>query len=251
MFEDIEKMEQEINEFRQNILASTQLVEGISKLIEENRKQQALIQQVSADYQNSVKSITDNAIANIEKLEIETVESIKKESSETKAEIIRNDNENNNELKTLVNESMSETAKQISDSNKAYVDELVRTDASLKAVKEAFSDKCNEIINNDNENIKELKTLMSDRLTEAANQIVDANKTYVDELAHTDASMKAMQNELTDKYTEFTKRMDNARVDEMLNTCTELKKSLELKTTLVVVGVVLLIILEVAQFFIK
>ena len=193
MFDDIEKMEQEINEFRQNILASTQLVDGISKLIEENRKQQALIQQVSTDYQNSVKIITDNAIANIGKMETDTVESIKKEFSETKTEIIRNDNENINELKTLVNESLSETAKQISDSNKAYVDELARAEAS----------------------------------------------------------MKTMQDDLTDKYTEFTKRMDNARVDEMLNTCTELKKSLELKTTLVIVGVVLLIILEAVQFIIK
>lgn len=193
MFEDISKMEEEVKVFRQNVLASSQLVEGISSLVEETQKQQALMKEVSTDYQNSIQSIADNTIEKIEKLETETIEKISNDSAKLQMEI---------------------------------------ADRDVKAV-------------------DELKTRVSESLSEAINQISATNKAYVDELTNTDASIKAMQSEFTEKYKQFSSRMDSVKIDEMQKTCSDLKKSVELKTTLAIVGVIVVIVLEIVQLILK
>ena len=193
MFEDISKMEEEVKVFRQNVLASSQLVEGISSLVEETQKQQALMKEVSTDYQNSIQSIADNTIEKIEKLETETIEKISNDSAKLQMEI---------------------------------------ADRDVKAV-------------------DEIKTRVSESLSEAISQISATNKAYVDELTNTDASIKAMQSEFTEKYKQFSSRMDSVKIDEMQKTCSDLKKSVELKTTLAIVGVIVVIVLEIIQLILK
>lgn len=192
MFEDIAKMEEEIKVFRQNVLASSQLVEGISSLVDETQKQQALMKQVSADYQNDIKSIANQTIDKIEKLELDTINKISTESTELQSEIAKRDIEAIGEIKATINE----------------------------------------------------------RLSEAINQISEANKAYVDELETVDASVKAVQFELTEKYNQFSNRMDSVKVDEVQKTCSDLKKRMELKSTLVIIGIIVIISLEIARFFI-
>ena len=170
MFEDISKMEEEVQIFRQNILASSQLVEGISSLVEETQKQQELMKQVSTNYQNEIQNISNTTIAKIEKLEANT----------------------SGEIKSLVEKSLSDTVQQIS----------------------------------------------------------EANNEYISELAKTDTSIKALQTDLSDKYVQFSNRMEQAQVDKLLTTCSEMKKSMEIRSTLAIVGVIVVIVLEVVQLVI-
>ena len=244
MFEDISKMEEEVKVFRQNVLASSQLVEGISSLVEETQKQQALMKEVSTDYQNSIQSIADKTIEKIEKLETETIEKLSNDSAKLQMEIADRDAKAVEELKTRVSESLSEAISQISATNKAYVDEMSETEASIKAIQE-------EITRRDAEVISEMKAKVNENLSEAVNQIEKANKAYVDEMTNTDASIKAMQSELTEKYKQFSSRMDSVKIDEMQKTCSDLKKSVELKTTLAIVGVIVVIVLEIVQLILK
>ena len=244
MFEDISKMEEEVKVFRQNVLASSQLVEGISSLVEETQKQQALMKEVSTDYQNSIQSIADKTIEKIEKLETETIEKLSNDSAKLQMEIADRDAKAVEELKTRVSESLSEAISQISATNKAYVDEMSETEASIKAIQE-------EITRRDAEVISEMKAKVNENLSEAVDQIAKTNKAYVDELTNTDASIKAMQSELTEKYKQFSSRMDSVKIDEMQKTCSDLKKSVELKTTLAIVGVIVVIVLEIVQLILK
>ena len=241
MFEDISKMEEEVKVFRQNVLASSQLVEGISSLVEETQKQQALMKEVSTDYQNSIQSIADKTIEKIEKLETETIEKLSNDSAKLQMEIADRDAKAVDELKTRVSESISEAISQISATNKAYVDEMSKTETSIKTIQE-------EIARRDAEVISEMKAKVNENLSEAVNQIEKANKAYVDEMTNTDASIKAMQSELTEKYKQFSSRMDSVKIDEMQKTCAELKKKMEIKSTLTIVGVIVVIVLEIIQF---
>ena len=171
MFEDINKMEEEIKEFRQNVLASSQLVEGINNLVTETQNQQALMRQVSSDYQNTIQGITDGAIGRIEQME--------------------------------------------------------------------------------SDSIAEMKLMVSKNISDAATQISVANKEYIDELNKADELIKSMQADLSDKYNQYSDRMEGVNLQELEKTCSELKKSLELKTTIAIAGVIVVIVLEIVQPFIK
>ena len=171
MFEDISKMEEEIKVFRQNILASSQLVESLNSIVRESQNQQSLMRQVSTDYQNEIKSISNTTIETIENMESKTIE----------------------EMKSMVNESLSMTVQHLSQTNQFYIDEMNKTDASIKE----------------------------------------------------------MQINMSDKYSQFLRRMENINIDELTKTCSELKKNLELRTTLAIIGVIVVIVLEIILLFVK
>ncbi len=171
MFDDISKLEEEVKVFRQNILASSQLVEGIDNLVEDVQKQQELMKQVSNDYQNAMRSIADKTIENIERLE--------------------------------------------SDSS------------------------------------REIKGIVESETSNAVQQISNANQAYVNALANADASINAATADLSEKYKQFSDRMESVQFDEVLKTCSDLKKSIELKTNLAIVGIIIVIALEIIQLVIR
>ena len=240
MFEDIEKMEQEIKDFRQNILASSQLVDGMSSIVKESQAQQALMRQVSTEYQSAIKSITEGTIQKIESLEASSI----------------------TEMKAMIEACMTDAIQQISVANKAYIDELDNSNASVKlvhaelsksqiAMQTVFEQTINRIEGLETENTKQIKSIVETALSEAEKRIYEANKPYIDELAKTDASMKALQTDLTEKYSQFSTQIENARTDELIKTCSDMRKSLELKTTLTIIGVIVVIVLEIVQIFVK
>ena len=169
MFEDINEMEKEIKKFRENVLASSQLIEGMNLLIEESRNQQALMQQVSTDYQETIKEIAEHTIAKIEKLETK--------------------------------------------------------------------------------NTQKIKNSVESELSEAVLQITETNQTYIDALTNTDAWISAIRNDLSDKYAQFSSKMERVRIDKLIKTCTDLKKSMELKSNFIIFLVLAILVLEIVKIF--
>ncbi len=169
MFEDINEMEKEIKRFRENVLASSQLIEGMNLLIKESRNQQALMQRVSSDYQDTIKEISEHTIAKIEKLETK--------------------------------------------------------------------------------NAQKIKNTVESELSEAVLQITETNQTYIDALGNTDAWINAIRNDLSDKYDQFSSKMESVRVDKLIKTCTDLKKSMELKSNFIIFLVLAILVLEIVKIF--
>ena len=93
--------------------------------------------------------------------------------------------------------------------------------------------------------------MVSKNISDAATQISVANKEYIDELNKADELIKSMQADLSDKYNQYSDRMEGVNLQELEKTCSELKKSLELKTTIAIAGVIVVIVLEIVQLFIK
>ena len=75
MFEDIDQMEREIETFRKNIVASSELIEGITKLTEATRQQQesfsasadelikkldSCILEIMSDHETALKTLSNN-----------------------------------------------------------------------------------------------------------------------------------------------------------------------------------------------
>ena len=83
MFEDIAQMEKEIEEFRNNIVASSELIKGITELTEATKKQKeafdsssevlvkkmdACIEQFKADHNSALQSLETKNAATIDEL---------------------------------------------------------------------------------------------------------------------------------------------------------------------------------------
>ena len=81
--------------------------------------------------------------------------------------------------------------------------------------------------------------------------LIQAKEAYISQQKEVQAALKQTETGLCTTYAAFLERLEKTNVDQMFQTCKEMKKSLELKLWIVAGGVGLSVLLTVISLFIK
>lgn len=193
MFDDINKLEKEIENFRNNILASSELVAGIEDLSEQNKRQQELIERVANEYQTTVREITERTLESIKLIESESFEATKDFTMET------------------TRETVSQITSKISDTNARFIEVIEESTARVE----------------------------------------NANKTFVANVSTIQKKLDDSQDELHAKYKGFIERIETINFDNIIQACSDVRKTVNSKTTILLGGMVVIIVLQIVSLFIK
>lgn len=167
MFDDIQVLEQEVEGFRKNILASQELVSSIDKMIKAMKTQ-------SEDYSKSYEDVLGK-------------------------------------LKSYAEAQKTESEAQLAELNKQ-----------------------NEMTING-----------------AVEKLTSTQKEYVAKIDEVESALKKNEEELTTKYQQFISKLEATNIDQIYSSVQDLKKSINLKLTILLSGVGVSIVLAIAALILK
>lgn len=200
MFENIEQLEKQVEEFQQNILSSTEFLKGIENLTTIIKKQQI-------DFDTNSK------------------------------ELLKEMEENNKRLEESLSEHIAVEFEKLGKNNETLVSNL------KQSIKE-YEGKMSKLLDDANRKNVELseKTIL---------EIKDINQQYAEKLETESQLIKEMTGQLENKYELFVKKLESTNVDQLFVSFQDMKKSLETKMLIIIVGVVISIITVIFSIFIK
>jgi hypothetical protein len=200
VFENIEQLEKQVEEFQQNILSSTEFLKGIENLTTIIKKQQI-------DFDTNSK------------------------------ELLKEMEENNKRLEESLSEHIAVEFEKLGKNNETLVSNL------KQSIKE-YEGKMSKLLDDANRKNVELseKTIL---------EIKDINQQYAEKLETESQLIKEMTGQLENKYELFVKKLESTNVDQLFVSFQDMKKSLETKMLIIIVGVVISIITVIFSIFIK
>ena len=218
MFEDITQMEKEIETFRNNIIASSELIEGIADLTEATKSQK-----------NSLEKSTQSLISKlddcIKQFKVDHDESLHTLSSNNSAEI----------------EKMQQT----------IASDMQKWISSIELIKEAIQSNEDTTIKKNNEQIKSFESESERIIEDMKSAISTLQGIYIDNLKQTENAIHTYQNDAESKYNSFVQRMETTNVDQIYKEVQELKKSVQTKFTMEMVGIGVAIVAAILSIIIK
>ncbi|MDO4472425.1 MAG: hypothetical protein Q4C17_04595 [Bacillota bacterium] len=218
MFEDVAQMEKEIETFRKNVVASSELVEGIAGLTEATRqhkesysaattellkKVDACIAAIKADYESALRTLSSNndtAISNLQ-------QNMAAEQQARMAEL--------QQIKTALESCQAETTK--------------KTDEQIRQL----TSDCERLI-------AEMKTTLSAQQT-----------AYAEKLQQTEEVIRGYQSEAEKKYNEFVNRLESTNVDQIFKEVQDLKQSIQTKFMILMGGIGATLIVAILGLILK
>ena len=218
MFEDIAQLEKEIDLFRKNILASSELVEGIKSLTETTNKQKEAFSSSTEDLlksiETSVERITNDHKSTVKKLcksNDEAIEDLQKNlTTDFQAKILELE-----KIKSSIEENESKSAERTEDQIQTYVKE-------------------------------------SERLIEEMKSVLNAQQTaYAEKLSKTEETIRGYQADTEKKYNDFVQRLESTNVDQIYKEVQSLKRSIQTKSAVLMGGVGVSIVLVILSFLLK
>jgi len=230
MFDDIQALEKEIEEFRHNILATQEFVSSVDKMIIAMKDQ-------SKDYSKSYEEV-------LGKLQY-YAETQKAESGALLVELA---NKNDTFISDAVSK-LNETQQELIAGASNMID-------TIKAQNEELSKKYEEVLDNQKANAEkhrsesevqllELEKKNEAIITEAVAQIKAAQKEYIARLDDVETSIKKSADELTSKYQQFVEKLESTNLDQIYSSVQDMKKSINIKLAILLSGVGVSIILTV------
>ena len=218
MFEDIAQMEKEIEEFRNNIVASSELIKGIEDLTEATKKQKeafdsssvalvkkldACIEQFKADHNSALQTLEDKNAATID------------------------------ELKQAIATNMED-----------WLSHLESAKASIESCEAT-------ITKNSNEQIKNLSDECTRIISEMQSNFAAQQSAYLTKLEETDKTISSYQSAAEEKYKSFVQRLEATNVDQIFKEVQDLKRSIQTKFAILMAGVGIAIVAAILSIVIK
>ena len=204
MFEDIAQMEKEIEVFRNNILASSELIKGIADLTEATKQQsdsfktssEALIKKLD-DCITQFKADHDEALRNLENSNAAVVERLHQSITADMEEWLA---------------SLERTKKAIESCEAATVQ---KTDEQIKHL----SDECERLI------------------AEMQSSFTSQQESFLERLNETENVIRGYQSDAERKYNSFLEQLENTNVDQIFKEVQDLEKSIQTKFAILMAGV--------------
>lgn len=218
MFEDVTQMEKEIETFRKNVVASSQLVEGIAELTEATKKHKeaysaataellkkvdACIAEIKADHETALRTLSSNNDTAISALQ----QNMSAEQQARMAEL--------QQIKVALENCQTETGK--------------KTDEQIRQL----TSECERLIS-------EMKTTLSAQQT-----------AYAEKLQQTEQVIRGYQSEAEKKYNEFVNRLESTNVDQIFKEVQDLKQSIQTKFMILMGGIGVTLVVAVLSLILK
>lgn len=145
----------------------------------------------------------------------------------------------------------SELSTHLTELKKLSDDTVVKVEADLKSnVEENSVASSNTIKSILNQNVEQIKKIKAEHEKTVA-EIKASQAEQLKKLDDTEARLNSASDELEKKYADFLNRLETTNVDQIFQSCEQMKKSLETKLLFVAGGVGVAVILTVISFFIK
>lgn len=232
MFESIEQLEQEIELFRQNILASATLLDSLDALVSAVRKQNDDFKSASS----KLISKMDSHASDMKQTSGETLYQMATELDQCTIELREIVNQAVSRIDSNNKQSLKETIEQFRSSQQAYIKKLESINVTLETLRSsnekisrAFSEKCDSTIVEMQAMIDRLSTGNKTHLDSAAAQIATVQTEYIKSLQSTETAMQSLSADLKQRYNEFLTRLEETNMNQIYQACLDMKKSIETK----------------------
>ncbi|MEG1525783.1 MAG: hypothetical protein RR475_12320 [Clostridia bacterium] len=243
MFESVEQLEKEVQEFRKNILASSELIKSVEGLIAATKAQKEsfssetveLVTRMNAHaeaIQESYKAALSKMVSENSKLGGEisaTGESLLRDMQDIPTEIDKR------------NATINADLQRYSEELRAQSNSLV---IQLQDVTNVFSIKCAELL-------QSVEDKNNTHLGSVVGQMQAFQKEYIQKLGETEATIRNSEAELEGNYKDFLSKIESTNVDRIFKVCQDIKKSVNSKLLVLSAGVGASIILIIASFFVR
>lgn len=241
MFEDLTQMEKEIETFRNNISASSELVEGISLLISETKKQK---ESMSASTESLIKKL-EASVAQFKKDQDKAVQ-VLGESNDTMLNALQQNLKSEQQNRIAEIESIQGEIKKCLEVSSADADKhlkaLTDTGEALTAALRQGADSFQMAAN---QNIEQMNSDCQCIISEAKNTMTNLQTDYEKQLLQAESTIKDYQKSAEDKYNEFVERLERTNVDQIFKQVQDLKKSVNIKFALLMSGVLATLALNI------
>lgn len=204
MFEDITQMEKEIETFRNNIIASSELVEGIANLTEAAKSQKDSLD-------NSTRSLINKLDECIRQFKADHDESLQTLSSNNSAEI----------------EKLQQT----------IAADMQKWISGIEVIKEAIKSNEETTIKKNDEQIQSFVSATERIIEDMKSTISALQDGYISSLKQAENAINTYQNDAENKYNSFVQRMESTNVDQIFKEVRDLKKSMHTKFIIEMVGI--------------
>ena len=254
MFEDLEALEKEVQSFRDNMLASEQLVKGITEIAAQAKEQSKafsaasknLEQQIAAQSQQLEKGFkeeTDAAVAQIiEKNETFLTgasESIVKAEQEAgkriahESELIEKLASETNAHQKAVESSTKLFRETVDSQTAAAQEERKALQESYDAQTKALEDRMQEITASA---VQELQQSNEKNISDLKESFHQAQQAYEEQTRAAQAKMEQVHTSLNEKYQSVLNRLEAANLEQTLAECRRIRKSLNVKFAVLLIG---------------
>lgn len=219
MFEDIGELEKEVQAFRENILASSELVKSIEKLTVETAAQ-------ARDFRAASKDL-------LARLDEQTAE-----------------------LKQSAEHTLSVQVAQLTASNQSFLDaaaakidgfavQAVRQTEQLRAASGELASKMEVQTAELRQSAEQILAAQITRLTEnsqaqlsaAIEKMADAQKAYVERMDVAENALKTREDALNSKYESVLAKLEAANLEETVRLCQKIRKSIHIEFGILLAGI--------------
>ena len=218
MFEDVTAMEKEIEAFRKNVVASSELVEGISDLTAVTKQQQEDFSARSAELLDKM----DKCIAQFKADHEAALTALSKENAETLTAL-------QEKLAAEQTACVSETKVIQNAIEKCAADSEEKSGVQIKKL----SEECDRLI------------------TQMQTAIQIQQDAYITELSKTSLAIKDYQASLEKSYEDFRKTLQDTTVEQILKEVRDFKKNVQAKFMILLGGVGVTLVIAILGLVLK
>lgn len=247
MFEDVAEMEREIDTFRKNVVASSELVEGISRLTAETKQQK---ESFSASAEELLKKL-DDCIVQFKSDHESALRTMGESNESMIATHQKNLTAEQQAILSDLEKTRAEMQKYLADSS-AQADTQIR---ALSATSDKFADSIREEAEkNQAQSLEQRKQFNADCdrvIAETKSVLETQQKAFAESLQQTENVIKGYQADAESKYAEFINCLETTNVDQIFKEVQDLKKTIQTKFAILIGGVGLTLLAVILSLFIK
>lgn len=272
MFESVEQLEKEVQEFRQNILASSELIKSIEGLIAATKAQKDSFASESSElltkmdaHTEALKTSYAEALSKMVKENSKLVsdlsskgESLLREMQGIPDEVDKRNSAIAAQFETkggAILQDMQAISEAVDKRNAALAADFQKCSADLKSQTEMliaqlqaeiskFSKRCDELL-------LSVQSSNDAHLSNVIKEMQASQKAYIEKLEATDVSIRHCEAEISEKYLDFLAKLESTNIDQMFKMCQEMKSSMDRKFIMLFVGVGASLALMIVSLFIR
>ena len=251
MFNNIDELEKEIQD---NIIASNKLIQTLQDVIEALKGQ-------SNDFKRSSTKLESELSTHLTELKKLSDDTVVKVEADLKSNVEENSVASSNTIKSILNQNVEQikkikaehekTVAEIKASQAEQLKKLDDTEARLNSASDELEKKYADFLNHvEITNAEQIKKIEAEH-EKTVVEIKASQAEQLKKLDDTEVRLNSASDELEKKYADFLNRLETTNVDQIFQSCEQMKKSLETKLLFVAGGVGVAVILTVISFFIK
>ncbi len=251
MFENVEQLEKEVQEFKENILASKELVRNLEQLVAATKAQQEQVAKSTDDLLRGIPASVEEKNNTLRGDVQKTADQMKADSeaafSKALAEVQKVHQQHVDTLSAIETE-VKKTASQIKVDNDTAIGTAI---AEMQKVHQQHIEVLRGI---ETEIKKTTDKLCSDNQTvinSAVSKLQQTNQQHIDALVSVENEIKKFETDLTAKYADFVAKLEASNMDKIFTMCEELKKTVNSKLMLLFGGVGVSIVLSIVALIMK